>query len=555
MTKNKKGIQLDIWIVVSLVILALYLLFMLYPVLRVTAQSVLDGDTGALSLRYFKQFFSDPYYFSTLLNSFKVALCATVVCLVLGVPLAYIYNVYELKGRKILQPLIVLCSMSAPFIGAYSWVLLLGRSGLITKFIKSTFGIKMPAIYGFGGILLVLSTKLFSLVFLYVSGALKNVDNSLLEASANMGRTGFKRFATVVMPLCMPSILAAALMVFMRSLADFGTPLFIGEGYRTFALEIYKQYVGETSVNHNFASAISVIAIFITMLVFLAQKWMSNRTSFSMSAMHHIERKKPKLIPGILMHIYAYGLVAISLMPQVYLIYLSFRNTSKTGNMFKPGYSFNSYIQVFNTMGDAIWNTIRICGGALVIIVVLAILISYLVIRRPNPINNIIDTLSMVPYIIPGSVMGIALVVSFNGGPLPLTGTAIIMVICMCIRRIPYTIRSSVAVLGQIPISVEEASISLGASKAKTLFKITVPMMFSGILSGAIMSWVTLITELSSSIILYSSSTITLNLAIYVMVNQGLEGKACAVSSILTVFTIISLILFTKVSKDGEISI
>ena len=74
MTKNKKGIQLDIWIVVSLVILALYLLFMLYPVLRVTAQSVLDGDTGALSLRYFKQFFSDPYYFSTLLNSFKVAL-------------------------------------------------------------------------------------------------------------------------------------------------------------------------------------------------------------------------------------------------------------------------------------------------------------------------------------------------------------------------------------------------------------------------------------------------------------------------------------------------
>lgn len=200
-------------------------------------------------------------------------------------------------------------------------------------------------------------------------------------------------------------------------------------------------------------------------------------------------------------------------------------------------------------------DTIRICGGALVIIVVLAILISYLVIRRPNPVNNVIDTLSMVPYIIPGSVMGIALVVAFNNEPLALTGTAVIMVICMCIRRIPYTIRSSVAVLGQIPISVEEASISLGASKAKTLFKITVPMMFSGILSGAIMSWVTLITELSSSIILYSSKTITLNLAIYVMVNQGLEGKACAVSSILTLFTVISLILFTKVSKNGEISI
>ena len=210
---------------------------------------------------------------------------------------------------------------------------------------------------------------------------------------------------------------------------------------------------------------------------------------------------------------------------------------------------------MFASLGKRLCSEILICGGALVIIVVLAILISYLVIRRPNPINNVIDTLSMVPYIIPGSVMGIALVVAFNNEPLALTGTAVIMVICMCIRRIPYTIRSSVAVLGQIPISVEEASISLGASKAKTLFKITVPMMFSGIISGAIMSWVTLITELSSSIILYSSKTITLNLAIYVMVNQGLEGKACAVSSILTLFTVISLILFTKVSKNGEISI
>ncbi len=552
---KKSKLRLDLWIVVSLAIVALYLLFMLYPVLRVTTQSVRDNETGAFTARYFRQFFSDPYYFSTLLNSFKVSVCATVICLVLGVPLAYLYNAYEIRGRRLLQILIILCSMSAPFLGAYSWILLLGRAGLITKFVKSAFGATLPSIYGFGGILLVLSTRLFSLVFLYVSGALKNVDNSLLEASANMGRTGFRRFATVIMPLCMPSILAAALMVFMRALADFGTPLLIGEGYRTFPVEIYKQYVGETSINHSFAAAISVIAILITLLVFLVQKYVANKTSFSMSAMHHIERKKAR--PGVsaLIHIYAYGLVAISLMPQVYLVYLSFRNTSKTGNMFKPGYSLMSYRQVFSTMGDTVWNTVRICGGALIVIVVLAILISYLVVRKPNIVNHFIDTLSMVPYIIPGSVIGIAMVMSFNGKPLALTGTAAIMVISMCIRRIPYTIRSSVAVLGQIPISVEEAAISLGASKTKTLVGITIPMMFSGILSGAIMSWVTLITELSSSIILYSSKTITLNLGVYVMVQRGTDGKACAISTILTLFTVLSLIIFNKVSKNGEISL
>ncbi len=552
MLKTKKT---DLWILVSLGILALYVLFMLYPILKVITQSVRDNATGSFTLGYFKQFFSDPYYFITLFNSFKISICVTVICLVIGVPLAYLYNIYEIKGRQLLQILIVLTSMSAPFIGAYSWILLLGRSGLITKFLKSTFNIVMPNIYGFKGILLVLSTKLFSLVFLYVSGALKNVDNSLLEASANMGRTGWRRFLTIVLPLCMPSILAAALMVFMRSLADFGTPLLIGEGYRTFPVEIYNQYVGETSINHSFAAAISVIAIVITLIVFLFQKYLSNRTSFSMNAMHRIERKKPRLLASIAIHIYAYGLVIVSLLPQVYLVFLSFRNTTKTGNMFRSGYSLMSYRQVFGTMGGAIWNTVKICGGALVIVVVLAILISYLVVRRYNIINNIIDTLSMVPYIIPGSVVGIAMVMAFNKGPLVLTGTAMIMVIAMCIRRIPYTIRSSVAVLGQIPISVEEAAISLGAGKTKTLVRITVPMMFSGIVSGAIMSWVTLITELSSSIILYSSKTITLNLGVYVMVSRGTDGKACAVSTILMVFTVISLLLFTKVSKDGDISI
>lgn len=552
MIKTKK---IDFWIPVSLGILALYVLFMLYPILKVITQSVRDNATGSFTLGYFKQFFSDPYYFITLFNSFKISICVTIICLIIGVPLAYLYNVYEIKGRQLLQILIVLTSMSAPFIGAYSWILLLGRSGLITKFLKSAFNIVMPNIYGFKGILLVLSTKLFSLVFLYVSGALKNVDNSLLEASANMGRTGWRRFLTIVLPLCMPSILAAALMVFMRSLADFGTPLLIGEGYRTFPVEIYNQYVGETSINHSFAAAISVIAIFITLIVFLFQKYLSNRTSFSMSALHRIERKKPRLLASIAIHIYAYALVIISLLPQAYLIFLSFKNTTKTGNMFRSGYSLMSYRQVFGTMGGAIWNTVKICGGALVIVVVLAILISYLVVRRYNIINNIIDTLSMVPYIIPGSVVGIAMVMAFNKGPLVLTGTAMIMVIAMCIRRIPYTIRSSVAVLGQIPISVEEAAISLGAGKTKTLVRITVPMMFSGIVSGAIMSWVTLITELSSSIILYSSKTITLNLGVYVMVSRGTDGKACAVSTILMVFTVISLLLFTKVSKDGDISI
>lgn len=549
----KVKVKFDFWIIASFAMLALYLLFMVYPLYKVVSQSIIDEDSGNLTLRYFIKFFGQPYYFRTLLNSFKVLIFACICSLILGVPLAYLYNMYEIKGRGFLQMLIILSSMSAPFIGAYAWVKLLGRAGVITKFLKSALGIVIPDIYGFNGILLVLSLKLFPLVFLYVSGAMKNVDNSLLEASANMGITGIKRFFRVVLPLCMPSILAATLMVFMRAIADFGTPLMIGEGYTTFPVIIYNQYVGEVGTNHNFAAAIAVIAILITLVFFIFQRYLTRKNSFSMSAMHHVERKKAKPFASFLIHLYGYGLVAIAILPQLYLVYLSFRKTNPGGEVFQKGYSLDSYYYVFNRMGNTIWNTIRICGMALALIVAIAILISYLTIRRRNFINSVIDTLSMVPYIIPGAVVGISMILAFNNRYIPLVGTTTIMVVAMCVRRIPYTIRSSVAILAQIPISIDEAAESLGAGKVKTLVKITIPMMFNGIFAGAIMSWVTLITELSSSLLLYSFRTQTLNIAVYKAVSNGTDGRACALASIVTVFTIISLIIFTKTSRDGEI--
>ena len=191
----------DVWKGVSWGILALYGLFLLYPLIRLLFQAAYVD--GKWTLEYFNMFWAKTYYTKTIWNSIKVSVCATALTLVIGVPLAYFYQMYEIRGKRTLEVLIVLCSMSAPFIGAYSWILLLGRSGLITTWMKSTFGISLGSIYGFNGILLVETLQLYPLVFLYVCGALKNVDNSLLEASENMGCSGIKRFFKVVIPLCM----------------------------------------------------------------------------------------------------------------------------------------------------------------------------------------------------------------------------------------------------------------------------------------------------------------------------------------------------------------
>jgi len=550
MIKHKR---LEIWTFVTISIFLLFAVFLVYPMVGILKESIITPE-GNFSLEQFKKFFSNSYYSQTIINSFKVTIAVTAMTLLLGIPFSYFYSFYQLKGAKFLFITSVLCCMSAPFIGAYAWILLLGRAGVITVWLKEYLGINIGSIYGFTGIMFVQAFKLYPLVFIYMNGAFKNIDNTLLEASANMGCVGIKRFFKIIMNLSMPTILAAALLVFMRAFADFGTPLVIGEGYRTFPVEIYNQYLGENGTNHSFAAAISVIAILVTAAVFFLQKWATNKFKFSMSALHPVEKKKPKGIMGILMYIYTYGLVAIAFLPQVYIVYLSFRNCK--GSVFLEGYSLINYeAAAKKLLGRSIKNTLLFGVVALAIIIVLSVLIAYLVVRRSSIANNIIDTVSMLPYIIPGSVVGIALVLAFSKKPLALTGTITIMIIALVIRRMPYTIRSATATLMQIPMSIEEASISLGASKLKTFIKITVPMMTNGIVSGAILSFVAIVTELSSAIILYNNRSITLTMSTYVAISRGNYGLGAAFAAVLTVFTTIALLIYLAISKSEDIKL
>ena len=544
--------KMDAWQIISFVILGLYALFLVLPLFQLLVSSV-TNDEGQFTWEFFGRFFSRETYYGTLFNSFKVAVAATASSLVVGILFSYFYSLFDLKGKSFLQIMAILACMSPPVIGAYSWIQMFGRGGIFTKLLRTWLGIRMPSIYGFGGIVLVITCQLFPLVFLYINGALTNIDNSLIEASAGLGCSSFKRFFKIILPLCMPTILAAGLLVFMRAFADFSTPLLIGKGYQTFPVLIYNSFVGETSRSQNFAAAVSVVGIIVTALIFFVQKFANSKFSFTMNAMHSIETHKPKRLSGILMHIYCYFIVLVAMMPQFFVAFQSFRKCK--GGVFQDGFSLDSYAAAFDRiLKRSLPNTFLIGVLALALVIFLAILIAYLVVRRSGSVNNIIDTLSMVPYIIPGAVVGIALVITFNRGPLVLTGTAAIMIIALIIRRLPYTIRSSVAILQQIPLSIEEAAISLGCSKLKAFFLVTVPMMAGGIMSGAIISWITIITELSTAIVLYSVNTETLTLTVYTSVVQGNDGVAAAVATILLAMTTASLLLFMKFSKNKELS-
>ncbi len=544
--------RIDIWFGITLAVFGLYILFMFYPLYQLFKSSIIDPETGRFSLMYFQKFFATRYYLKTVGNSFKVTFTVTILVVLIATPLAYIMTTVKIKGAEWIRVLILISSMSAPFIGAYSWILMLGRNGSITRFIRNVFGVQVPDIYGFKGIVIVLTLQLVPLVFMYVSGALKNMDNSLLEAAESMNYYGIQKMFKVTVPLILPTILAGAILVFMRAIADFGTPMLIGEGYKTVPVLVYTEFMGENGGETGFASAISILVIILTTSAFLIQKGISKRLSYSSSALNPIQAKKLDGWKNIAAHAVVYAYLVIALLPQICVIETSFRKTS--GVVFKEGHSLDSYRSALSKMGNAIQNTMILGLIALAVIVFISVLIAYITVRRANAITGGLDIATMFPYIVPGSVLGISLITAFNQKPLLLTGTSIILIVAFTIKRMPYTIRSSSAILRQIGVSVEEAALSLGASNLKTFFKVTLPMMAPGVISGAIMSWITIITELSSSILLYTGKTKTMTIAIYTEVIRGNYGVAAALSTILTVITIASIFVMFKVTGSKEIS-
>ncbi|AJY75356.1 ABC transporter permease [Paenibacillus beijingensis] len=543
----------DIWSFITAIIFLGYIVFLALPLFMILIKSFFDGTTGEFSLDYFYKFFSKAYYMNAVWNSLKVTVSVTVLAVIVAGPLAYIMSTIKIKGRAAIQILILISSMSAPFIGAYAWILLLGRSGVITKFVQQYLGLQMPDIYGFTGILLVLTLQLSPLIFMYVSGALKNVDHSLMEAAESMNCTGIRKMWKVLVPLITPTLLAGGLLVFMRAFADFGTPMLIGEGFRTVPVLIFNEFISEVGGDDGFAAAISVIVVLFTTAVFLLQKYIANRKSYSMSALNPIEPKQKKGLANIAAHAYVYLFTILAMMPQLYVAYTSFQKTS--GKIFVDGYSLDSYRTAFSKVGDSIYNTFFLAIITIIIITFTAVLIAYATVKRKGAVANLLDTFTMMPYIVPGSILGIALLVTFNKKPILLSGTAAILIAAFVIRRLPYTIRSSAAVLHQVNDSIEEAAISLGASTMKTFFRITVPMILPGVIAGAILSWISIITELSTSIILYTGKTKTMTVAVYTEVVRGNYGVAAALSTLLTVITVLSLLLFFKLTGKKEVTL
>ncbi|MGL4323097.1 MAG: ABC transporter permease [Beijerinckiaceae bacterium] len=539
----------NMWILVQILIWAIILILLIWPLASVLKASFID-ETGAISASNYIDALTSRSYRRAIINTFIAGFGGMAGALALGLTLALIMNRFTIRGRALVQTLAVVALVSPPFIGAYAWIVLFGANGVIRNAFTS-IGINLPTIYGAWGVIIVFAFKFFPHVFLLTSAALSGINRSLEDAAENLGMPPWKRLFRVTFPLILPTVTASGLLAFVLSIADFGTPRLIGRDFNVLATEAFTMFASELGGNPGMASTISILLIILSMALVGLQRYASRRSIHQTSVARSREPIKPRGIHAIILHGIVYAIVFIGSIPAITAVLFSFRKTN--GPVFKPGLSIQSYEKVWFTVSTAIWNSIIFSLIAVAAIVIVGALLGYIITRKPSRSTAALDALLVIPYIVPGVVMGIAYIVRFNEPPLAITGTGLVIILAVFIRRLPYTARSVAAALKQLSPSLEEAAISLGMSPAKTFIKVTVPLIAPGIAAGALMSFVTAINELSSSLVLYTGGTITMPVKIYQSVIDGDYGTASALAAILLFVTVTIVYAAFRISGRKDI--
>ncbi len=549
--KTKKDIWPYVFIIGALVFLVV---FLLYPLLNVLALAFLPqgqrlswGNLQNLTLANFGRFRSSALFRQALFNSLKLATGTMITSSIIGVTYAFFLARVKVKvNRLIFITLGTLPLVMPPFIGSYSWVMLFGRNGAITQFFNTFLGISIPSIYSLGGMIFAMTVTRWPYVFLMTYGALAIGDRYLEESAEIMGASGFYRFRTLTLPLVFPAIAAGAVVVFMRAIGNFGTPAILGGNKYVLPTLINFQISGYN--NFNAASAIAIVSIMISLLVLLFSRWLKSRHDYitvtSQSSQLKLHDKPALNIIGTIVVIL---IIFVSLLPQMIMLMGSFAETW-VGTALPTKWSLLNYRTVFNRNLIAMKNSFTLVIIATFVATLMGTMLAYISAKKRFKGKIVIDLVVMLPFLIPGIVLGVAVLSAFITGPLVLVGTGAILIIAYIIRWMPYNYRSGLSSLEAMDKNMEDASSICGATWLYTTKRITIPLIMPGVVAGAIITFITLLGELSATVILYSARYKTITIAIYEYLISNLYGPAFAMATLLFLIVFILIFLLNKVT-------
>jgi iron(III) transport system permease protein len=524
--------------------------FLLYPLFQVFGASLLNADGTSLTLANYIKILGRPFYRGAVVNTLGIGAAATVITTLLAVPMAFALARLPVPGKAAILAMAALPLVLPSFVSAYAIVLLLGNSGIVTQWLQSV-GLGFGSIYGARGIVLVYVLTLYPYVLLPTVAAFKAVDVSMEEAAQGLGSSPGRTVATVILPIVLPAILAGALLVFIETLENFGVPFVLAEDLPIFAVEAFKLFIGETAPNPASAGVLGVLLILTTTLVLLVQRWFLNRRRFATNA-----RQTPPVLRigrGLQVGatVYCWLIVLLALVPFFSIVVLSFLEFR--GPVLHGNFSLANFETLFDKNLRPFANTLIFASLAALCVTVIGVPVGYVVTRWRSGVATVLDVVATLPFAVAGTVLAIGFVVSFNSGWLVLTGGPLILVLAYTVRKVPFAVRSASAIVHQIDVSLEEASVSLGRSPLQTFLRIVVPLMLGGIVSGVVLSWVTVASELSATVVLYSGQWRTLTVVMFQALEGGGAGIATAAASALIVVTLLPIALLFRLVRRYEL--
>ncbi|MBN2628110.1 MAG: iron ABC transporter permease [Spirochaetales bacterium] len=530
--------------------LILVVFFIIIPLYNIMIES-LTTDKG-LSLKNYRDVFAMYGNTQILINTVFLGLVTASLSVVVGFIFAYVTTYMKIRFKKIFDFIAILPIISPPFVVALSAILLFGRVGLITR---GLLGIRDAEIYGFHGLVLVQTLSFFPIAYMMLVALLQRIDPSVEEASRDLGASRFRVFTSVTLPLMVPGLANAFLLVFIQSIADFANPVVIGGNFTTVAVKIYQEGIG----NYQFgtATALAMVLLTISISIFVLQKYYVSKKSY-VTVTGKVSRQRELITsPAVIAPATAVLLFFTLFVIMMYILIPIGSFVKLWGINYTPTLEHYKYI-LKPKLFKPVLTTTSLAVVATPVSGVLAMIIAFLIVRRKFFGKSFIEFTTIMALAIPGTIIGLGYVISYNktyslfGLPLipPITGTAFIIIMAFIIRSLPVGVRSGITSLQQIDPSIEEAANVLGASSRKVFTSVTIPMIKNAFLNGLIFTFARSMTLVSTVIFLISARYKLLTTTIMAQIDVGKMGVASAYCTVLIVIVSVAMLIIRFFVKN-----
>jgi len=537
--------------------LAAVSILIVYPLIRMFKGSVLTPE-GQLSFIFFQNILKDPALFQAFKNSMVIAVGATFISLITGVPMAWAVSRTDIPLKNFIRNLTTVSMVTPPFLGAIAWIFLLGPgSGKFNVLFKKLFNTQMTLfnIFSLEGITFVIAMYVYPFVFIYTASALDNMDANLEDAANILGSSKWKTAFKITLPLVAPAIISGAILSFLEALALFGVPAVLGmsRGIFTLTTRIYQLFNYPPNFQQGAAMAVPLIIITGVLLIF--QYMYLRKKQFTIISG---KSSQPMLIRlGFARWpVMAYCLLIICLsvvLPYIMLLLISLSKVwgapLTLSNVTFDNFEFILFR--YSLSQRAFINSFFLSFAAATIAVILGLIIAIYNKRTENFGRRLLHYMMVLPFAIPGIAMAVAFLWAYISPPFNLYGTIWILLAAYIARRIPLCYMNCSDAMTQINFELEESARNLGASWLKSIVAITIPLLKLSLVSGWMLVFITSFRELSASILLYSPNSEVIAVTIITLFEEGEFEALAALSIVILAITLLFITGSRKIVGKG----